>query len=152
MDGNAQQWGDEVKETKAQNDELKDVGRSLLRSPALPLSSLCLELTESFWSVSRVPHQVLQEREKENDELRDSLQEHVAEINELRDKLADVEALCGEVTEKLEEHLAGCEPEKAEKDAELLANNEEIQNVSFFVPLFFLPIRSVEATRSKTES
>jgi len=28
MDGNAQQWGDEVKETKAQNDELKDVGSS----------------------------------------------------------------------------------------------------------------------------
>jgi len=87
--------------------------------------------------------QVLQEREKENDELRDSLQEHVAEINELRDKLADVEALCAEVTEKLEEHLAGCELEKAEKDAELLANNDEIQNVS---PLFLFTFPFCDVT------
>lgn len=74
--------------------------------------------------------QVLQEREKENETLRDAVQEHTAEVTELQDKLAEVEGICVEIGDKYEEHMAGCEPERAEKDADLLANNEEIQSVS----------------------
>lgn len=69
------------------------------------------------------------------------MQDHRAEVAELQEKLAEVEGLNTEITDKLEEHFATYEAEKTEREAELLANNEEIRAVStsvYFQPNFIV--------------
>lgn len=82
--------------------------------------------------MERLSPQVLQTRDKENDELTDALRESADEMTELQNELDEVKDLNSQITEKLEEHLNAYEQERAEKDADITANNEEIQAVSFF--------------------
>lgn len=49
---------------------------------------------------------------------------------ELQAKLAELEDLNTELADRLEEHMSIQQNEKTEREAELLANNEEIQVVS----------------------
>lgn len=96
---------------------------SLSPFPAVFIQTLTLE---------RLSPQVLQTRDKENDELTDALRESADEMTELQNELDEVKDLNSQITEKLEEHLNAYEQERAEKDADITANNEEIQAVSFF--------------------
>jgi hypothetical protein len=49
---------------------------------------------------------------------------------ELQAKLGELEDLNTELADRLEEHMSIQQNEKTEREAELLANNEEIQAVS----------------------
>ncbi|CED84430.1 Extracellular matrix glycoprotein Laminin subunits alpha and gamma [Phaffia rhodozyma] len=71
--------------------------------------------------------EVLQEREKEAEQLRDALHDTENELSELQERLTELENLNEEIGEKLEEQLRRVELEKVEREAESVANNEEIQ-------------------------
>lgn len=74
---------------------------------------------------------VMQERELELEELRKGLLDREDELAGARERIMDLEAVQGETHDRLEETLRNIELDNADKDADLIEANREVESVSF---------------------
>lgn len=73
---------------------------------------------------------MLEGREQDMKELRDTLVEREEELAAVTDRVAELQAAQGETHDQLEETLRNIERDNADKEADLVAANREVEEVS----------------------
>lgn len=126
------EWMAETAEVKAQVEELRDVSPYLLIGGSVGRSDL---------------GQVLEGREQDLKDLREVLVERDEELGQANERVADLQANQSETHDRLEETLKNIERDNAEKDADLIAANREIEAVG---QLPFLPFEGSAKARAET--
>jgi chromosome segregation ATPase len=105
------EWRDELVQARAQVDELKDVSFRVLLADA------------------PADEQALEQRELDTKDLRDALLEREDELLQANDRVAELQGAQAETHDRLEETLKNIERDNAEKDADLIEANREVDAV-----------------------
>lgn len=74
---------------------------------------------------------VLQEREQDLEDIRKLVLEREEELVVARERVAELEAAQGETHDRLEETLRNIDMDNAEKEADLVSANREVEAVSY---------------------